>query len=143
VSENRLVPWDFTRGGDTSEPANIAARGAQVPAHQRPETVTQAMMQSVPGGVTETSLEELEKLGDVLAWAVDGLSHTLRYILEATVIERRTLRSFTYDEVYGWDHPEAGQSIPKTTVARLRDEALAQLRELLAGDAVVQAHIDH
>lgn len=118
---------------DVVQPRDVAARGHQWPASQRPETAMEAIMRAAPFQDVEVSLEELEVLGDVLATAVDGLSHPERYVLEQTVIARRTLRGFTYEEVYGVKRKHGRTEVPKTTVARLRDRALDKLADQLEG----------
>lgn len=138
------TPWWFGNVDDQEmEFPPTVKTGHRWPASQRPTTALQAVMQAAPFAEPETSLEELEALGDALAAAVDGLSHPERYVLEQTVIARRSLREFTYGEVYGADikHFRAKRLIPKTTVARLRDRAITHLREQLADDPEVKAKL--
>lgn len=132
------VPWDYSRGPSITE---MAARGAQLPAHMRPHTEIQALMEAAPGDQPEVSLQELAALGDVLADAVATLSHPLRYVFEGTMIERRPVRSFTFGEVFGPGHRKADSKISHRHVIRLRDRALSQLRSSLSNNPTITRHL--
>lgn len=139
----RETPWWFANIDDQEldYPPTVMV-GHRYPSSHRPVTALQALMETAPFGVPEDSYEELEGIGDALAVAVDGLSHPERYVLEQTVIAKRSLRDFTYGEMFDLGPRKAARRIPKTTVARWRDAAIDKLRDQLVDDPEVKSYLD-
>lgn len=100
------------------------------PKADRPLTAMQALMEAAPFEEPPISIEELADLREILCDALDKLSDQSRWIVEACVSGRTSLR-------------ELGREIAlsKTHVARLRDAAFAELREILADNPTVLEHI--
>lgn len=96
----------------------------------RPETAIQALMETAPHDEPVTSMEELADLREVLCDALDKLDDQQRWIVDACVSGRTSLR-------------ELGTEInlSKTHIARLRDAAFAQLAELLENNPLVIEHL--
>jgi DNA-directed RNA polymerase specialized sigma24 family protein len=139
------TPWWFGVGPDDEDEDTFtqkAAVGHRRPASHRPETALQALMEARPLEEPETSKEELVDVGDALAFAVDGLSHPDRYVVEQVVIAKRSLRSFTYGELFDDQGPRATRLIPKSTIHRWKERGLATLRQQLADDPAVKRHFD-
>jgi hypothetical protein len=138
---SRNLPHDFTRENE-DEVLPLLRGGATFPPRHRPQTEMQALMEADLGDEPEVSMEELEKLGDTLAYAIERLSYPLRYIVDATIIERRALSSFTFGEVFGLDHARADERMSKSYAVKLRNKALAELREWLSNDPDVTRWLD-
>lgn len=90
-------------------------------ANNTPANEYEALMSTAPHEEPELSLEELAPLRDWLQDAIDELPPKLRWVFDAYYVRRLSLRELAR---------EIGRS--KTQVARLRDEATAELRRLLA-----------
>ena len=132
----RNLPHDFTREND-EEVLPLLRGGSSWPPRHRPHTELQALMEADLGEEPPVSIAELAELGDVLADAIDRLSHPLRYIVESTVIERRALSSFTFGEVFGLGHERADSFMSKAYAFKLKQRALAALRLELSNDPTV------
>lgn len=98
--------------------------------HRRPETPMQALMEAKPFDEPPTSKVELTDIGDVLAAAVDSLDERDRYLFNALVVERVSLR-------------QLGKrlNLSKTHVARERERITALLRERLAGNPLIEEYL--
>ena len=96
----------------------------------QPETAIQALQQAAPHQTTRVSLEERHDLREAVVAAIDSLEPEEVWLLNALLFERLSLRDVEY--VLG---------IPKTTVARKRDNILAKLRQTLEDNPYVREHI--
>lgn len=118
------------------------ARRKEVPyAPDRPEdgwhglwdieaTALAALMAAPPHTPPRSSQEELLPLREVLADAIDALPERHRVAFEACVIERRAMRA-TAKEL----------GVTKSTVHRLKEEAVCLLREALASHPLIETYL--
>jgi hypothetical protein len=94
----------------------------------RPQTPVEALLQCAPGDNPDLSVEELAELRTALADAFDqALTEEERWVVNATVIARTSLRKM---------------GVPKTTVARVRDNALEKLRNHLKENPVIVQYLE-
>ena len=96
----------------------------------QPETEIQALQQAAPHQTTRVSLEERHDLREAVVAAIGSLEPEEVWLINALLFERLSLRDVEY--VLG---------IPKTTVARKRDNILAKLRQTLEDNPYVREHI--
>jgi len=96
----------------------------------QPETAIQALQQTAPHQTARVSLEERHDLREAVVAAIDSLEPEEVWLINALLFERLSLRDVEY--VLG---------IPKTTVARKRDNILAKLRQTLEDNPYVREHI--
>jgi len=97
---------------------------------QTPWDPIQALMECAPGDEPAVSKLELLALREAIADAIDALGERERWIVNALMVERLSLRSVAR---------QLGMS--KTFVAWLRDRAIGQLRCTLSNSPAVQAHL--
>lgn len=96
----------------------------------RPATAMQALMEATPGHEPDTSKEELLDIGDVIADAISDLPERDRYIFNALVVERVSLRRLA-----------VRLSMSKTHMARERDRICAVLREELSEYPIITEYL--
>ena len=89
-----------------------------------------ALMQCAPGEEPQTSQEELLPLRDVIEDALDVLDPRERWVFNAIIVERMSLRALGRQ-----------LQIPKTTVARIRDRAAEHLRKALEDNPEIQRRL--
>lgn len=107
--------------------------------YRRPESEMQALMESTAAHPIEDSIEILLPLRDIIEDALDALSAKHRFVLNALVIEGMSLSQcavFLAAEI-GREH-----AYSKTRVARIRDEALAQLRSVLQDSPLIKERLN-
>jgi DNA-directed RNA polymerase specialized sigma24 family protein len=90
----------------------------------------QALMESAPGDEPAVSKLELLALREAIADAIDSLGEREKWIVNALMVERLSLRCVAR---------QLGMS--KTFVAWLRDKAIGELRLSLSKSPAVQAHL--
>jgi RNA polymerase sigma factor (sigma-70 family) len=97
----------------------------------RPRDELEACMVARPFEEPQTSVAELLPLRDILQDAIDGLPEREAYVLNACIIERLSLR-------------EVGEqlSMGKSNVAKIRERALALLREALADTPLIAGYLE-
>ena len=94
---------------------------------RRPDTKLEALMETAPGDVPRDSWEDVQDLRDIVAAAVDMLPSAIeRRVLEALFVQQLSLRKASI-EVFGIPNK-------KDTIARVRDQALVNLKTLLLCD---------
>lgn len=96
----------------------------------RPINEYDAVMRCAPFEEPEVSRDERLTMRDVIVDAIDGLDDQQRWIFDALFIRRCSLRQLG-----------AEVQIPKTTLARRRDELCAVLREKLQNDPMIDAYL--
>jgi DNA-directed RNA polymerase specialized sigma subunit len=97
---------------------------------RRPYSPYEALMVSIDDTV-ETSTLELLVLRELIADAMDdNLSDLEMWVFNALFVERKSLRRLSKE-----------LSIPKTTVARIRDRATKKLREALQSHPAIQEYL--
>lgn len=74
---------------------------------------------------------ETEDLRDLLAKVVEKLPSLDRFIIDSILFEKKSLRELEYI-----------LSIPKTTIARRRDEILERLRNQIEERPIVQEYLN-
>lgn len=97
----------------------------------RPLNEYEALMCARPHEYPVVSREERLPLRDIIADALDELTDEQRWIFDALFVRRLSLRKLG-----------AELSIPKTTVARMRDTLLSALREMLETDPRIQSYLE-
>lgn len=103
----------------------------ELPDRDRPFTPLEALMQAAPGEEPELSQLELLGLRDVLADALDELTPRERRLIEARVIEGRSLRSL--ERELGWR---------KSHMQRVERRVLAKLAKRLADHPAVRSYLN-
>ena len=98
---------------------------------KQPETVNESLLQALPNTEPTRSAEENYHLREVVVGALDILEDEERWILNALLFERLSLR-------------QAGHilQIPKTTLARRRDKILQKLKEHLLKNTTIKDYLD-
>lgn len=114
-----LLPWG--RAGD---------RHMHTSAFTRPFSGLEALLVCDPTNEPEESVLEQLALREALADALDTLDEDDRWLFDMLVVVRLSLRFV--GRVIG---------MPKTTVARRRDKIIANLRQILSDDSVVQERL--
>jgi len=118
----REFPFDPLQGLRKADPASL---------RNRPDTLIQALQQSSPYSEPYLSKEEQVELQEVVLDALEQLTEWEVWLINALLFERRSLREV-----------ERLVGIPKTTVARKRDQILSRLREILAPNRTVKEYLD-
>jgi DNA-directed RNA polymerase specialized sigma24 family protein len=95
-----------------------------------PANPLQALMEARPNDTPETSQSEIDVLREHVAAVVEMLPDMQRYVIEGLFIEGISLRDMAYR-----------LSRSKTTVTRLRDTALATMKELLESNETIQERL--
>jgi len=108
----------------------LESRAAQG-AHGAAYSEVQALMETAPGETPRSSTEGLLPLRDLLSDAIDALDPRERWIFDATVVERKSIR-------------EVGRelNLAKSWVDRLKQRAVANLREALATEPIILAYLE-
>ena len=96
---------------------------------RRPQTAIQALMECSPGQEPDLSKDELMGLRDVVEDAIQALEPLQRFVFNEVVVAKRSLRH--------WE-----PVLPKTTVARLRDNAIRTLRDALEGHPLITDYLE-
>lgn len=105
---------------------------------RRPESEMQALMESTAAHPIEDSIELLLPLRDIIEDALDLLDPKHRFVVNALVIEGMSLSQcavFLAAEI-GRDH-----AYSKTRIARIRDEAFAELRRVLQDHPLIKERL--
>ena len=102
----------------------------QQPAFGRAFSPLEALIACVPHSDPEESVLEQLALRESLADALDTLEEDDRWIFDMLIVVRLSLRFV--GRVIG---------MPKTTVARRRDKIIANLRDILNDDPIVQERL--
>ena len=118
----REFPFDPLQGLRQTDPASL---------RNRPDTLIQALQQSSPYSEPYLSKEEQAKLQEIVLDALEQLTDWEVWLINALLFERRSLREV-----------ERLVGIPKTTVARKRDQILSRLREILAPNRTVKEYLN-
>jgi len=112
-------------------PTHLATHGTTIDGSMwlhRPATLIQALQETAPGETYETPKEELLSLREIIAEAMDEvLTEGERAVFDGYVVERRSLRNFN--------------GVPKTTVARHRDNAIQKLQQHLIHHPFIRKHL--
>jgi RNA polymerase sigma factor (sigma-70 family) len=99
---------------------------------RRPDTPYQALMEAVPFQQTDTSVVELLEIREILSDAFDKLSAEEAWVLNSLVIERMSIRELA---------KQIGA--PKTTIARIRDRALKNMKTSIENDPLISDLLGH
>ena len=118
----REFPFDPLQGIRQVDPASL---------RNRPDTLIQALQQSSPHNEPLLSKEEQAELQEVVLNALEKLTDWEIWLINALLFERRSLREV-----------ERLVGIPKTTVARKRDQILSSLREILDPNQIIKEYLD-
>lgn len=115
---------------DDGKPAEWKNYQHSILVHRRPDTEMQALMEARPFDDPPTSKAELTDIGDLLAEAVDSLDERDRYLFNALVVERVSLR-------------QLGKrlALSKTHIARERERITSVLREKLQGHPLIEEYL--
>ena len=97
---------------------------------QKPSTMLEALMETVPGGVPTVSTEEGHALSDAIDETLQALAPEQLWLVDMLVYARLSLRFLAI--VTG---------IPKTTLARRRDAIYADIAEILLEKDVVREYL--
>jgi hypothetical protein len=109
---NREFPADMAYNADTTRPA----------------TPLEALMQAAPGEEPRTSSVELLDLREAIQDALESaVTAEEAWVFNALVVERMSLR-----------HLGRQLNRPKTTIARIRDRAIAKLQTRLLQDPAIR-----
>lgn len=109
-------------------PVELYDTDVPITSSPRPFSPAQALMEAGPGDEPDVSQMELLDLRDLLADTIDEVLTDLeKWVFTETVVARRPLRRL---------------GIPKTTVARVRDRAVAKLRGALDGNEMIRRHLE-
>jgi len=102
----------------------------QVGFSRLPDNPMQALMEAAPGYEPVESLEELQPLREAVADCIDALGEQDRYVIDAVNSERATLQ-------------ELGDrlGVSRMHASRLRDQAFARLRVLMAEHPVIRQRL--
>lgn len=95
------------------------------------DTLYGALAAAAPHTATERSLAEWLPIREAIQDAIDALDPTERFIFDACVVERRSLRAIETDTA------AQGRRIPRTTAARIRDRAVTKLQLALEGHPLI------
>ena len=123
-----LTPFPYHEDADGDAYPNTAL--VPEPRGGRPWNPMEALMQAVPLEEPETSQLELLALRDILADALDDLAPRDRRLIEARIIERRSLRSL--ERELGWR---------KSHMQRRERVLLAQLAAQLSTIPAIQEYL--
>ncbi len=118
----REFPFDPLQGLRRADTSNL---------RNRPDTLIQALQQSSPFAEPFLSKEEQIELQEVVLDALEELTDWEIWLINALLFERRSLREV-----------QRMVGIPKTTVARKRDQILNRLREILTPNETVKNYLD-
>ena len=118
----REFPFDPLQGLRRADPASL---------RNRPDTLIQALQQTSPYNEPFLSKEEQIELQEVVLNALEKLTDWEIWLINALLFERRSLREV-----------ERMVKIPKTTIARKRDQILDKLRKILAPNTKVKEYLD-
>ncbi len=129
-------PYVGHQMNDDNQPAWLAAHEEHVnwPARlfqTRPETATQALMETAPHHEPEVSTDEAQPLRELLGAAIDALPPVEREVLEGLVIRRESLSTMARRLAYS-----------RTHVSRIRDTALASLALDLGAHPLILEHLE-
>lgn len=91
----------------------------------------QALMEAAPGDEPRETAESLAELRDLLVAVIEMLPPLEQRIIEALFIEQLSLRECA-----------ARFARSKTTIARIRDDALATMQDLLTDNETVNERIN-
>jgi DNA-directed RNA polymerase sigma subunit (sigma70/sigma32) len=95
-----------------------------------PHTPWEALM--VADGSPQTSVMEMVALREIINDAIEELLTPLEvWVFNALFVERKSLRKL-----------ERELSIPKTTIARIRDKATSKLRSKLSTETLIQEYLE-
>jgi DNA-directed RNA polymerase sigma subunit (sigma70/sigma32) len=95
-----------------------------------PYTPWEALM--VADGSPQTSVMEMVALREIINDAIEELLSPLEvWVFNALFVERKSLRKL-----------EKELSIPKTTIARIRDKATSKLRDKLSTETLIQEYLE-
>lgn len=97
---------------------------------RQPGTAIEALLRCAPGDEPERSIEESLVLRETVAIAVEGLPPRERWVLDALVVEGKSLRDVAADIGYS-----------KSQVANIRDAALTLLRDTLSNNLIVRRYL--
>lgn len=98
----------------------------------RPFTPIEALMSSTGGEAVETSVMELIALRELINDAIDDeLTDLELWVFNALFVERKSLRRLGRE-----------LSIPKTTIARIRDKAIEKLRTALQDHPTIKEYLE-
>ncbi len=93
---------------------------------QTPFNIYEALMRSRPHEEAEEAQEELLPLREVLQDAIDNLGERDRWVIDALVVRRISMRALARE-----------LGVTKSTIGRWRDKALRELRGVLASEPLV------
>lgn len=94
----------------------------------RPSNQYEALMNCAPGDEPELSVAELSELREILEDAIDQhLTDEERWVFNQLVVAQTSLRKM---------------GIPRTTAARIRDNAIAKLQAALGNHPAVAAYLE-
>ena len=137
----REVSWDFEREPyDGVEDNPVYGNCSRKYAHNglytaRPmwdgfETALEALISCAPFEDPQTSQQERLPLREVLADAIDALPPRERFVFESRITERVSLRELA-----------RSLSISKSQVHRIKDNAIALLREALRDHPAIEEYL--
>jgi RNA polymerase sigma factor (sigma-70 family) len=98
---------------------------------KQPRSVSESLLQALPNAEPIRSAEENYHLREVVVGALDILNEEERWIVNALLFERLSLRQAGY--VLG---------IPKTTLARRRDKILEKLKQHLLKQTTIKEYLN-
>jgi len=134
VGKRRELLTPFGGYGDrykqNGEDTDWVAPSVEPQQERRPWSPIQALMEAAPHDEPETSQLELLVMRDVLADALDELDPRDRRLIEARVIEKRSLRSL---------EPELGWH--KSYMDRRQKVVLARLAEKLQTNPLIEEYL--
>tara|TARA_R100000008_G_scaffold29198_1_gene16090 strand:- start:105 stop:470 length:366 start_codon:yes stop_codon:yes gene_type:complete len=117
----REFPFDPLQGLRRADTSNL---------RNRPDTLIQAIQQSSPYTEPFLSKEEQAQLQEVVLNALEELDEWEIWLINALLFERRSLREV-----------QRMVGIPKTTVARKRDQILSKLRDILTPNQTIKNYL--
>lgn len=128
----REIPRDMDpdpsdeNAGETGNQYQFVGQGVT-----RPDNEWEALLTAPPHTEPEISREERLPLRDVIADALDQLTDEERWVFDALVVRKLSLRQLGRE-----------LAISKSSVARHRDQTYARLRELLSAHPTVRSYLN-
>lgn len=99
---------------------------------RRPDTALEALMETAPYDTPETAWEDIEAVRELVAAVVDMLEPIERFVIESLFMERLSLRATA-----------RRMSRDKNAVARIRDNGLAAMKDLLTDNKHITERLNN
>lgn len=121
MPKRKEVPFDPMSRAPRGMPLGVAAAESEIAALQA----------AAPHAEPEWSRERLLPMREVIADAIESLSPRERFVFDATVCERRSVRELG-----------RAMSLSKSQVDRIKHQAVAKLAEVLGDDPLVKEYLN-